>query len=316
MKIHLYKPENRQEWDALVESSRNGTFLLMRDYIEYHGDRFHEVSLMARDERGHVAGVFPAVIQGNKVISHAGLTYGGWIVDDSSATAAVGMLELMKLTTEYFRELGSLTLIYKPVPSIYHRYPCEEDLYALWRMGATLEDRSISTVIDLISPISMNRTSRTHVNRCRRKGLIARESSRWREFWTILTSRLEERYSTQPVHSLAEITLLHDRFPHEIALWTVDTAPGEILGGMVLYQCRDVVKVQYIASTPAGREANAIDFLTAELCRHFRREGYRLLDLGPSCEDGGRYLNEGLVTQKTRYGGRGIVYDTYSLKLQ
>ncbi|MDE6086498.1 MAG: GNAT family N-acetyltransferase [Muribaculaceae bacterium] len=315
MKIHLYKPENRQEWDALVKSSRNGTFILMRDYIEYHGDRFHEVSLMARDERGRVAGVFPAVIQGNKVVSHAGLTYGGWIVDDSSDTAAVGMLALMELSTEYFRELGASTLIYKPVPSIYHRYPCEEDLYSLWRMGATVEARSISTVINLVSPLPMNRSSRTHANRCRREGLIARESSRWAEFWTILTLRLEERYATQPVHSLAEITMLHDRFPYEITLWTVETADGKILAGMVLYLCRDVVKVQYIASTPTGREANAIDFLTSELCEYFRDEGYQHLDLGPSCEDGGRYLNEGLITQKTRYGGRGIVYDTYELKL-
>ena len=38
-------------------------------------------------------------------------------------------------------------------------------------------------------------------------------------------------------------------------------------------------------------------------------------DFGISTEQGGLYLNEGLSSQKFRMGGRGIVYNTYEIKL-
>ena len=38
-------------------------------------------------------------------------------------------------------------------------------------------------------------------------------------------------------------------------------------------------------------------------------------DFGISTEDNGRYLNEGLITQKQEFGGRGVVYDFYELKV-
>ena len=39
-------------------------------------------------------------------------------------------------------------------------------------------------------------------------------------------------------------------------------------------------------------------------------------DFGTSNEDAGRYLNEGMVAHKEEFGGRSIVYDTYSLDLR
>ena len=44
-------------------------------------------------------------------------------------------------------------------------------------------------------------------------------------------------------------------------------------------------------------------------------EEYRYFDFGISNEDHGRYLNEGLVRQKSRLGGRGIVYNTFEICL-
>ena len=41
----------------------------------------------------------------------------------------------------------------------------------------------------------------------------------------------------------------------------------------------------------------------------------RYFDFGVSVEDGGRYLNEGLIFQKEGFGGRAVMYDTYELCL-
>ena len=43
--------------------------------------------------------------------------------------------------------------------------------------------------------------------------------------------------------------------------------------------------------------------------------GYAYFDFGISNEDHGQWLNEGLVQQKSRLGGRGIVYNSYKFKL-
>lgn len=40
MTIEPYSPAQRDEWNRLVRDSRNATFLLDRDYMDYHSDRF------------------------------------------------------------------------------------------------------------------------------------------------------------------------------------------------------------------------------------------------------------------------------------
>jgi hypothetical protein len=39
-------------------------------------------------------------------------------------------------------------------------------------------------------------------------------------------------------------------------------------------------------------------------------------DFGKSVEDGGWYLNEGLIGQKEGFGGRAVMYDTYKLTIE
>ena len=77
-----YLPSLKTSWDTFVEESKNGTFLLRRDYMEYHSDRFTDCSLMFY-EGGNLKALFPASLHGKRVVSHGGLTYGGLIVDRS-----------------------------------------------------------------------------------------------------------------------------------------------------------------------------------------------------------------------------------------
>ena len=59
MQIIGYTPERKEEWDAFVRTSRNGTFLLLRDYMDYHADRFTDCSLMFYRE-GKLMALLPA----------------------------------------------------------------------------------------------------------------------------------------------------------------------------------------------------------------------------------------------------------------
>lgn len=81
--VELYTAAMKEEWDAFVDSSRNATFLLRRDYMDYHSDRFTDCSLIVRHGDKPVA-LLPASRHGSEARSHGGLTYGGLVLPPTS----------------------------------------------------------------------------------------------------------------------------------------------------------------------------------------------------------------------------------------
>lgn len=312
IEILRYDPSMASRWDEMVGASRNGTFLHQRAYMDYHSDRFADCSLVAwRD--GKPCALLPACVEDATLYSHRGLTYGGWLVPLKHYDATV-MLEVMDAACDWMAGHGISRLVYKPVPHIYHRYPCEEDLYALFRHGAMLTEVNISTTIDLSCPLPLDRGNKSGLNAARKAGIGVGESDDWQAYWDLLGSLLGSRYDTRPVHSLDEITLLHDRFPDHIRLYTA-TLHDELLAGVVMYLSAPVAHCQYIAASPAGKQMKALTLLFDHLIGSYRDLGYRYFDFGISNEDHGRYLNAGLVQQKSRLGGRGVVYNTFEITI-
>ena len=299
-------------WDDFVRASRNGTFLHQRGYMDYHSDRFDDCSLVASID-GKLCALLPACIEGDTLWSHRGLTYGGWIVPLKHFDVTV-MMAVMDAAALWMKDNGIKRFVYKAIPHIYHRYPCEEDLYALFRHGASLTETNISTTIDLTCPLPLDRGNKSGANAARKAGIRVGESDDWEGYWQLLSSLLDERYDTRPVHSIEEITLLKGRFPNNIRLYTA-TLGTELLAGVVLYLSMPVAHCQYIGATPLGKESKALTLLFEHLINEYQRLGFRYFDFGISNEDHGRYLNEGLVRQKSRLGGRGIAYNIFEISL-
>ena len=155
MEIIRYNASMAAQWDEFAKHSRNGTFLHQRNYMDYHSDRFTDCSLVALRD-GKPCALLPACIEHDTLYSHRGLTYGGWIVPLKHFDATV-MVEVMDAACDWMAGKGIKRLIYKSVPHIYHRYPCEEDLYALFRHNAALIETNISTTIDLTCPRELAR---------------------------------------------------------------------------------------------------------------------------------------------------------------
>ena len=144
--IVRYQPSLQEEWDDFFRQSKNGTFLVERNYMEYHADRFNDHSLVFYRDKKIIA-LLPAHIQGDTFCSHKGLTYAGLILSDQ--TTAQITLDLFTTLLQYIRALGNISkFVYSPAPYIYHRYPSEEDLYALFRNEAQITSRKISTVVE------------------------------------------------------------------------------------------------------------------------------------------------------------------------
>lgn len=303
----------QQSWDEFVAHSRNATFLHFRAYMDYHSDRFHDHSLVFRNDKGKIVALLPANAEGETLYSHQGLTYGGLII--AMKTSAKEVIEAFRLLTDYAKEHGFRKIIYKPVPSHYHRYPCEEDLYALfYATHSALEARNIASVIDFRQPLTWSQNRRLGVNRAKRNGLYVKETDDFAAFWKILEDNLRERYNAAPVHSLAEITMLKDRFPDNIRLFMAYDSCHCPQAGTVIYDTNGVAHSQYISSTSEGKQLHAVDILFSEVVRHYAST-HRYFDFGTSNEQGGTYLNETLIHQKEGFGARAIIYDAWVITL-
>ena len=313
IEIKPYRPEDKNIWDDFVESSKNGTFLFNRDYMDYHSHIFKDNSFLIF-RKGKLYCLLPANRKDNTVYSHQGLTYGGLIMNEKCS--AEGILEVFNSLCDTLKSQGIDNLIYKPVPYIYSTLPSQEDLYALFRHNAVLEVRNISSTILLDDCPKIYHDRQTAVNKAKRLGLEVMETNDFESFWRILEKNLKMTYGATPVHSLQEINKLKGAFPDRIKLYGAFLC-GEMIAGCVCYLTQTTVHAQYISASPEGKKSGAVDCIIDFLKNSsaFRKEGMVYLDLGTSNEDNGRFLNESLIYQKQGFGGRAVCYDTYRLIL-
>lgn len=314
MKICLYNRGCKTEWDAFVKSSKNGTFLHCRDFIEYHDSRFKELSYMIYDKAGNLIAVMPGHVEGKIYYTHNGLTYGGLVMSESvSVTAVLQIFECLKFT---LKQQGFTGLRYKAVPHIYHRQPAEEDLYALFRCGARLSERHISSAIDLRNAkIAYSLSRKKNLKKSINKDIQIVRVEVYDRFWLILSDNLKVRYNKVPVHTLQEIEFLADKFPGNIKHFVAIDSANRICGGCVLFVTDTVVHVQYLAATEEGKRAGAVDRLIDFIIHSEEFASRNYFDYGISTESSGQFLNEGLVYQKEGFGARAVLYDIYMIDL-
>lgn len=309
--IERYTPVLSEDWNKFVAISKNGTFLLDRRYMDYHSDRFDDMSLIIRNSKGRIVALLPGNYSGSTYYSHQGLTYGGLITDEDMTAEAC--LNIFFQIRDYLSGNGIVELIYKPIPHIYHRQPAEEDLYSLFRLKASVISRGASISIQLKDPIAWKRLRKRSLRKAFEFGLTMIESREFLPFYNILYDNLTRLYNVKPVHSLNELILLHDSFPENIKLYICKEGE-EIVGGTFLYLCGEVVHLQYMHASPYGKEHGAIDFMVNYFFEAFR-EKYSYIDFGVSTEFNGWYLNPSLIHLKEGFGGRTTIYDTYSVPI-
>ena len=314
LSVVRYDESHKDEWNAFVKTSKNGTFLFDRNYMDYHSDRFTDCSLMFY-KHGKLLAMLPANWRKDEgtVQSHGGLTYGGLIVPKEMI--AVDALEVFSCAIDWMkRKLGAHRWLYKPIPYIYSTLPAEEDLYALFRSGGKLKERGVSSVIDFSNRLPMRELRRRGYAKAVKAGLVVDDGNMADDletFWNILADILMSKHRKKPVHTVAELRLLQGRFPDRIKLHVV-RGGSEVLAGVLVYDMGQIVHAQYIASSEAGKKAGALDLLIHKLITDiYSNRTY--FDFGVSTENGGSYLNEGLIFQKEGFGARSVVYDTYEL---
>jgi hypothetical protein len=307
--VIAYNAKLQDEWDDVVRNSKNGTFLHLRSYMDYHADRFIDQSLVFYDKDKPIA-AFPCTIHGDSVVSHGGLTYGGLIYGKQlHATTVLGIFQSL---ASHYKNAGFQRIIYKAVPRVFHTYPSDEDMYGLFRMGARLCRRDLSSVIELNKRPKFSDSRKNTARKAPKAGARFAEIDDIEGFHRMLASVLM-KFGSAPVHSIAELALLKSRFPNEIRLFGI-TYEERLLAASLVFDFGHIVHTQYMASTEEGRALGALDYLLVQLIEtKFSNKKY--FSFGISTENQGEFLNEGLIKQKEGFGGRGIVHDFYEWSL-
>ena len=308
MKAVAYQETDAAIWNAFVDLSKNGTFLFHRNYMDYHSDRFEDASLLFF-EKDRLIALFPANRIDKTLVSHGGLTFGG-IVSNADMRVSV-MLDVFETLLKYARSQSIKTIVYKPVPSIYHQLPAEEDLYALFRCDARLVRREVSSAILLSSEPDYNQNRRRGIKRAKKHGLRIERSFDWQAFMAMVEEILCEKHQVTPTHSASELALLANRFPQNVVLTGI-CKDGTLLGGVLLYESPTVAHCQYIAACQEGEVLGAMDVLFDHLIRTYTSHK-KYFNFGISTEQQGRFLNRGLVRYKESLGGRTVVHDFYEI---
>ena len=311
MRVERYQESDKEAWDKFVSQSKNGTFLFLRDYMDYHRARFEDHSLVVRDDDGRIAALLPANVREDVIHSHAGLTYGGFVTNEEMKLPE--MLVVFESALSYLKDRRFKALIYKCVPHIYHRAAAEEDLYALFLCNAKLGRRGALTVVENAHRLGVQERRRRGARKAVKSGVVVRQSDDLPGYWNILSARLLSAYGARPAHTVEELQLLQARFPNHIKLFAA-YQDETMLAGVVIYESDNVAHAQYIAANEQSRTLGALDLIFEELLNNIY-QSKKYFDFGTSDEQAGRRLNRGLIDQKEGYGARVVAHDHYELNL-
>ena len=303
-----YTPSDAARWDEFVARARNSTFLFRREYMDYHSDRFTDHSLIF--SRGSkICGLLPANLTPDGVLySHQGLTYGGFILPQRHINGE-DVLEMADALHAHCRAEGIGSMVYKALPYIYASAPSQEDLYALFRLGATPLRTELSSAILMTAHPGAAADTRRRTSKAMALNPVIDETRDVAPFWQMLSDCLDERHNAVPVHTAAELQLLMDRFPDNIRLHSI-SLDGQLMAGVCIYDTGQVAHAQYTASTAEGRRLSMVFALYQHLITQvYTDRSY--FDFGISNEDGGLFLNTGLLRQKSLFGATGVAHQTF-----
>ncbi|KAE8759282.1 GNAT family N-acetyltransferase [Paraburkholderia madseniana] len=312
--VNCYKPSLTEAWDTFCTNAVNSTFLHTRRFLAYHGDRFTDASavLMQADV---IVGVFPAAVSPvdrSMVVSHPGITYGGIVHD--GALCGAKMIEALGQLLKHYRAGGYERLRYKVVPHVYQIRPAQDDLYALFRIGAQRSRCDLSCTIELHDRAKPSERRRRGLKKALKSVLVQAGAEQVRPLWRVLTDNLARKHNAAPVHSAEEMERLVGLFPGMIELFCA-TIGGHVVAGVVVFKTRTAWHAQYIAASEAAYSVSALDAVFDHAIAEATVAGVRYFDFGTSNECQGTVLNENLYQYKHEYGGGGAVHEYYDVDL-
>lgn len=310
--VRLYNPSDKERWDYFIlEESANGTILQTKRFLDYHGDRFKDCSLIV--EKGTtIVAVVPACEeeQGGKKIfySHKGSTFGGLVVgkDFYNIEHVEGIMDVLDT---YFVEQGYDEVWIKCTSDIFASENPSLLYYYLFQRGYVSFDE-IGCYVDFSNyqeEIESNFTSgkRRDYRYSLKAGLSFRKidsDEEIKRFYEILCQNLR-KYDAKPVHSYEELLWFRDEILKREAEFYGVFKDEEMIAGSMLFNFSDkVLHTQYLAADSEMLKCYPMNYLYTKLIYLAKERGFRIMSFGTSNEEHGRVLNKKLAQFKESFG--------------
>lgn len=308
--VKKYQKTDYDLWNSFVSSTSNATFLFQRDFMEYHKDRFEDWSLLVFDKTNLVA-ILPANRVANKLYSHQGLTYGGLVYASKLKIEKVALI--FELLLDFFKSNGIDHFFLHPIPSYYLKEGNAALDFFLLKKGGQLFRKEMNMVVNLNQEIAISKSKLKHFRKSELLSMFVQEETTCAPFWEqVLAPRLLEKYGVKPVHSLAEIEKLKQKFPNNIKQFSV-YLEGKILAGITIFEFENGIKSQYGATTKHGEKYRALDFLFIALIDSYQKKGKLFFDMGIVNEASEKGFHSGLLQQKEELGCTVYSQDFYKI---
>lgn len=309
--IKKYSLEYKDNWNEFVANSINGTFLLDRDYMDYHADRFKDHSIII-SANGKIVALLPANISENKLFSHQGLTYGGLIY--RIGTKLGDLIDIIKELLDFLNKNGIQYLIFKSVPKFYWNQYTDDIDWIIFKLNAKVIRKDSAFVIDNSKcRIGYQERRNRSIKKAKKLNFSIDEGySLLKPFWQeILMPNLQEKHGVSPVHSLSEIEQLAIKFPESIKQFAI-FLKGNIVAGCTIFETENVAHAQYISGNEIGKNSGCLDLLFDWLINE-RYKSKQIFDFGIANEEMGQKINKGLMDWKEGFGARAMSHDFYEI---
>tara|TARA_A100001011_G_C14296805_1_gene838804 strand:+ start:704 stop:1636 length:933 start_codon:yes stop_codon:yes gene_type:complete len=309
IEIKLFDDSCKNEWDEFIENSNVTSFLLKRDFIEYHKENYEENSLMVYKNEKLIY-IIPACKIEKTFSSFHFLTYGGIILSNDSYKF-LDIEQSFREVIDYVKTTLNLkNITIKRIPFIYYKKPNEDDLYLMFKNDFKLIGRQLSSTFNL-NDFNIPNKKKYNYRKCINNGIELIECLDSKNLIDIMSYNLK-KYKKKPVHNYNQLNYLKSKFPNNIMFYEAKLN-SEPLGGCIIFKVNRCIHIQYLCSTDLGRKKRVVDFIVNELVKIY--SDYEFLDYGISTENNGEFLNYTLLNAKRELGFDSICYDIYNKEL-
>ena len=266
--------------------------------MDYHKDRFEDYSLMVfKDEK--LVAVLPANRVEDKLFSHQGLTYGGFVFCENIKDFT-SLVDIISQVGVFLKKQNFKSLKIKSIPEFYYK---QKYLYneIITCFNEQVEETKMVFAVDLTKKLTIHK-NKLKKYRNNKHHFMIDKSNQFDRFWNnVLIPRLREKHQAQPVHSLAEIKYLSNLFPDNIKQFNI-YLDNVLLAGITIFEKDHVVKSQYGATTSLGEKYRALDYLFIHLINLYQKEGKQSFSMGTAFAKTPLGYNPGLKKQKEELG--------------
>ena len=302
MRVEKYNEPLQGEWDSFIGRSVNGLFQHQRSFINYHGSKFDDHSLLIYDGNS-LLGCIAGVIKDGLYISHPGLGLSEIIVKKGSTRKYRAiLLEVLS----YLSSQAVTELVLRSIPQPYKSKSTSAIDFYYHATNVQVIGTKLSMIIPTADDKLYDAYSRKIVKQMNHCTSHTVDSV---SFHTQLRKYLQLNYSTEPLHTESELTYLCKSFPEQIVCYQLIEGSVSKAGACMFYY-RNIAKLQYLYSEKGDYSRKLMDDI-----RLLVKDRYEYIDLGTSNSLAGGNLNYGNVKYKESLGGLAMLVNTYKVNV-